>query len=207
MGKNQQDRDQLLARFASPRFFEAIRVRLMDRLGLSQYVVENVTSGAIDWAWQNLDPYDSRGLSLHNWVLQRALWRAFDYLELPRSKFEQDAQDIADVADALPDPHDSVEAIASQRELENRVLEMLGETPQLLRLYKLRRTWSLSQEQIAANLAVSVKELKNLYEQLPRALKRINAALEAVETLLRFFTCDKRKIAVVNVAGDEVCSQ
>jgi DNA-directed RNA polymerase specialized sigma24 family protein len=182
MGENQEDRDRLLARLASPRFFEAIRARLMDRLGLSQYVAENVASDAIDWAWQNLDVYDPGGLSLYNWVLQRALWRAFDYLKLPRSRFEQDAQDIAEVADTLPDPRDSIEAIASHRELENRVLAMLAETPQLLRLYKLRRAWNLSQKQIAANLGVTVKELKNLYEQLTRALKRINAALEEEAT-------------------------
>jgi len=150
----------------------------MDRLALSQYAAEDATSDAIEWAWRHLEAYDPEGVSLHSWVLQRAYWRALDYLKLPRSTFEQGAQDVADFADMLPDPHEGVEAIVTQRELEDRVLEMLAETPLLLRLYKIRRAWNLSQEQIASNLGVSVRDLKNLYEQLTRALKRINTLLE-----------------------------
>lgn len=178
MGENKEDREHVLARLASPRFFEGIRARLMERLGLSQYVAEDVASDAIEWAWKHVDTYDARGLSLHSWVFQRARWRALDYFKLPRSNFEQGAQDIADVADALPDPHESTEAIASRLELEDRVLELLAKTPRLLLLYQLRRAWNLSAEQVAAKLGVTVREVKNLYEQLIRALKRINALLE-----------------------------
>lgn len=172
------DRDSraVLTRLASPRFFDAVRARLMDRFALTQYVAEDVTSDAIEWAWQHLDAYDARGLSLHNWVFQRAVWRALDYFKLPRSKFEQDA---ADVTEVLPTPDKSIEMIASERELEEHVLAMLAETPQLLRLYKIRRAWNLSSKEIAASLGVTVKDVKNLYEQLARALKRINALLEA----------------------------
>jgi DNA-directed RNA polymerase specialized sigma24 family protein len=55
---------------------------------------------------------------------------------------------------------------------------MLAETPHLLRLYKMRRHWMLASEEIAKNLGISPREIKNLNERLARALKRINAVLE-----------------------------
>ena len=178
MGKRQETRDALLAQLVGPDLFRQVSARLMDRLGLTQYVAEDLTSKAVEETWRSLDEYDPEGRSLQNWVFQRAYWHALDYLKLPRAKAEQDAEAIEDVTEALPDTSKDVEANASQHELEARVLEMLAERPDLLRLYKMRRYWMLSPEKVAENLGISAREAKNLYEQLVRVLKRINAMLE-----------------------------
>jgi len=178
MVEDHETRDELLAKLASRRFYEGISARLMQELGLSHYAAENATSDAIEWAAQHLDAYDWKGRSLHAWVLQRAWWRALDYLALPRAKFEQDTADIAEVVNVLPDPQEGPEALALKQQLEDQLLEFLGETPKLLVLYKLRRHWDLSQSEIAANLNVAKKEVKNLYEQLMRALKRFKAIVD-----------------------------
>ena len=178
MGKEAETRDELLAKLASRRFYEGICARLMQGLGLPRYAAENVTSDAIEWAWQNLDAYDPKGRSLHAWVSQRAWWRALDYLALPRARFEQGASDIADVADVLPDPAEDAETLAIKRQLEDQLLDLLAETPKLLVLYKLRRYWDLPQHEIAANLGVTERAVKNLYEQLMRTLKRFKAIVD-----------------------------
>jgi RNA polymerase sigma factor (sigma-70 family) len=178
MGKESETRDELLAKLASRRFYEGICARLVQGLGLSRYTAEAVTSDAIEWAWRNLDTYDPKGRSLHAWVSQRAWWRALDYLALPRARFEQGASDVADVADAIPDPAEGAESLAIKRQLEDQLLEMLAETPKLLVLYKLRRYWDLPQSEIAVNLGVTEREVKNLYEQLMRTLKRFKAIVD-----------------------------
>jgi RNA polymerase sigma factor (sigma-70 family) len=178
MGKEPESRDELLAKLASRRFYEGICARLMQGLGLSRYAAENMTSDAIEWAWRNLDAYDPGGRSLHAWVSQRAWWRALDYLALPRARFEQGASNIADVADTLPDPAEGAESLAIKRQLEAQLLDLLAETPKLLVLYKLRRYWDLPQSEIAANLGVTEKEVKNLYEQLMRALRKFKATVD-----------------------------
>lgn len=86
MAEKHETRDELLAKLASRRFYEGICARLMQEFGLSRYTTENTTSDAIEWAWKNLDAYDPEGRSLQSWVLQRAWWRALDYLALPRGK-------------------------------------------------------------------------------------------------------------------------
>lgn len=178
MGEEREARDEVLAKLASRRFYEGICARLMEALGLSRYAAENVTSDAIEWAWQHLDTYDPKGRSLHAWVWQRAWWRALDYLALPRARFEQSASDITDVADTIPDPAEGAESLAIKRQLEDQLLDLLAETPKLLVLYKLRRYWDLPQSEIAANLGVTEKEVRNLYEQLMRALKRFKAIVD-----------------------------
>lgn len=178
MGKSQEARDALLAQLFSPGLFRGVSARLMDRLGLTEYVAERLADKAVEETWRALDEYDPEGRSLQNWVFQRAYWHALDYLKLPRAEAEQDAEAIENVTELLPDPNKDVEAIASQHELEERVLEMLAERPDLLRLYKMRRYWMLSPEKLAENFGISIREAKNLYEQLVRMLKRINAMLE-----------------------------
>ena len=153
MGKEQEGREALLTQLVSAKLFRHVSARLMERLGLTQYVAEDLTSKAVEETWRSLDEYDPEGRPLQNWVFQRAYWHALDYLKLPRAKAEQDVEAIESVAELLPDTSKDVEAIASQHELEERVLEMLAERPDLLRS-------------------------KNLYEQLVRVLKRINAMLE-----------------------------
>jgi RNA polymerase sigma factor (sigma-70 family) len=178
MAEKHETRDELLAKLAGRRFYEGICARLIQEFGLSRYAAENATSDGIEWAWRNLDAYDPEGRSLQSWVLQRAWWRALDYLTLPRARFEQGMSDIADVAEVLPDPEEGAETLAMKQQLEDRLLDFLGETPKLLVLYKLRRYWDLPRNEIAANLNVTQKEVKNLYEQLMRALKRFKAIVD-----------------------------
>src|SRR3972149_8102704 len=56
MGDQPDTREELLAKLASPRFFEGIRARLMAGFGLTQYVAGDVTSDAIEWAWRYKAP-------------------------------------------------------------------------------------------------------------------------------------------------------
>jgi len=63
MGKDQEGREALLTQLVSARLFRQVSARLMDRLGLTEYIAEKLTDKAVEETWRSLDEYDSQGRS------------------------------------------------------------------------------------------------------------------------------------------------